>query len=162
MPKKKTHKKKHTTHRKHGRMGALNLQKDQDLLMIGAGVITGAIVKRFADNLIAKQSGTTGVTVSQKTVNVVEALGGAAMFYFLDQPFLRGMGAGLVGGVAYDASKDLKLAGIGEGPVLVPFKVRPQLNGGVTQTPAVAGATAYMFPKPSGVGRMRSYASHLR
>lgn len=168
MPKKKVHHKKTAHHKKSGgHMGALDLHKkeDQGMLQLAAGVVAGAVIKRVADNLIAKQASTTGVTIKQSTVNLVEGAGGAVLFYFMDQPFLRGMGVGLVGAVAYDMSQNLKLSGIGLGDdrsqVLVPFAVRPNLSG-VTQTPSVAGATAYNFPKPAGVGRVRAHMSHMR
>ena len=172
MPKrKKSYKKKSTggRGRKRGRVGALNLNKpqDMDLLMLGLGTVGGAVVKRLADNLIAKQAQTTGVTIKQGTVDALEILGGGALFYFMDQPFVRGLGLGLAGSTVYSKTANLRLAGLGQSTYtnLVPFQPRPNLNG-VTQTPSVAGignVNAYSFPSPSNVGRMRTaYASHMR
>ena len=165
MAKKKTKKSKPAKKGKGRSVGALSLQKDQDLLMLAGGVLAGAVVKRLADNIIAKQATSTGVTIEQGTVDLIQGAGGAAIFYFLDQPFVRGLGLGLVGSVVYNKTKDLKLAGIGQSTVLVPFRPQPNLNG-VTQTPSVAGASTnvYSFPQPAGVGRMRrnAYASHLK
>jgi hypothetical protein len=163
MAKGKKSKKKTASKSRGKRMGALNVKTDQDLLMIAAGVVAGGVVKRLADTLIAKQSSTTGVSIAQNTVDVVQILGGGAVFYLVDQPFVRGLGLGLAGSAIYTKTANLKLSGIGASP-LVPFRPRPNLSGaGVTQTPSIAGANVYNFPKPAGVGNARRFAgSHMR
>jgi hypothetical protein len=170
MPKRKSHKKKSGSKkgRGRGRVGALNFKKpqDMDLLMLAGGTIAGAVVKRLADNLIAKQAQTTGVTIKQGTVDLLEIVGGGVVFYFFDQPFVRGLGLGLVGSTIYNKTANMRLAGLGQSTYtnLVPFQPRPNVNG-VTATPSVAGIgnmNAYSFPSPSNVGRVRAYASHMR
>lgn len=170
MPKRKSHKKKSGSKksRGRGRVGALNFnnKQDQDLLMLAGGTIAGAVVKRLADNLIAKQAQTTGVSIKQGTVDLIEIAGGGALFYFMDQPFIRGLGLGIAGATVYNKTANMRLAGLGQSTYtnLVPFQPRPNLNG-VTATPSVAGignVNAYSFPSPSNVGRVRAYASHMR
>lgn len=165
MGKRKPKSKKSGRPRKGGRVGALSIDKDGSLIQLALGTVVGGIGKRLADNLIAKQAESTGVTIKQSTVNFVEMLVAGAGFYFMDQPFVRGLAVGIASATVYDWTKDMKLGGIGAATPLVPFMPRPQLNGGVTQTPAVAGASTnvYSFPKPAGVGRTRHYAgAHMR
>lgn len=166
MPKRKSHKKKSGSKGKgKGRkVGAIKMDspQGQDLLMIAGGVLAGSVVKRLADNLIAKQAQTTGVSIKQSTVDLIEIAGGAAVFYFIDQPFIRGMGLGLAGSTVYNKTANMRLSGVGQSTALVPFQPRPNLNG-VTKTPSVAGVgNVYNFPSPSNVGRVRAYAGHLR
>jgi hypothetical protein len=170
MPKRKSHKKKSGSKKGRGRgkVGALNFnnKQDQDLLMLAGGTIAGAVVKRLADNLIAKQAQTTGVSIKQGTVDLIEIVGGGALFYFMDQPFIRGVGLGIAGATVYNKTANMRLAGMGQATYtnLVPFQPRPNVNG-VTATPSVAGignVNAYSFPSPSNVGRVRAYASHMR
>lgn len=166
MPtKKRSHKPKHKggTKKKGHRMGVITTsQHGNELLTIAAGTVTGAIVKKIGDTLISKQASTTGVTISQKTVDIIEVVGGGALFYYMDSPFIRGMALGLGSTAAVSLLKEMDvLKGIGL-PPLVPFRPQPNLKG-VTNTPAVAGANAYMFPQTPGVAgtRVRKFAGAM-
>lgn len=163
MAKRKSRKKKTSRAGRKGRVGALNFKnkQDMDLIMLAGGTLLGGVAKRLGDTLIAKQAQTTGVSIKQGTVDTIEILGGGALFYLMDSPFIKGLGLGLAGATVYTMTANLRLAGIGQSTALVPFQPRPNVNG-VTRTANVAGANAYNFPSPSNVGRVRQYAGHLR
>lgn len=149
MAKRKTTKKKSGKRSGSGgrKMGALSLDKDQNLLMMAAGVVGGAIAKKFIDTVIAKQD---TINVEQKTIDGLEVVGAAVGFYMIDSPFLRGafLGIGTAAAVSGLQQMDVLKGSI---TPMVPFRPRPLLNG-VTQTPAVAAATnTYGFPKASTV-----------
>lgn len=148
MPKHKTRKRSKTKKRGGRRVGALSMNKDQDLLMLAGGAIVGGIAKKFIDTALAKQE---TLTVDQKTIDGIELVGGGVIFWMVDQPFLRGMGLGLTAAASVSLLQEMEvLKGMSASP-MVPFKARPQLNG-VTKTPAVAGANAYGYPRPNAVG----------
>lgn len=152
MAKKKSHKTTKTKKRSSGRrMGAISLDKDENLLTMAAGVIVGGIGKRFIDTFVSKQD---TINVEQKTIDMIEFAGAATGFYFVDAPFIRGAFLGIASAAAISALQEMDmLKGVGMSP-MVPFKPRPLLNG-VTRTPAVAAATnAYGFPSPSTVGNI--------
>lgn len=145
--------------RKRGRrMGAASftgsLKKNEDFLILGAGVVVGAVAKGFIDQALAKQD---TIKVNQNMVDGVEVAAGVAGVLYLDGAFLKGLsiGVGSAGAVS-----GLRTLGVikGTSPMrMVPFRARlaarvNNMNGGVTRTPGVAGGNSYGFPSPPGVG----------
>lgn len=148
-------------HKRHHKMGMLNLKTDNNLLMLGLGAIAGGVIKRVGVTFANKGFSSAGITVSDKAMNIGSLLLGGALFYLVDTPLVRGLGAGIATAGVYDLSSGLKLSGIGAAP-LVPFMPKPNMSG-ASNTPNIAGANVYQFPRPAGVGATRRFAgSHLR
>lgn len=162
MPKrKKTHHKKHSGHKRGGRVGALNIKTQGDIVQLATGAVLGGIAKRLVTTLANKAVTSAGVTISNKAMNVGAFVVGGGVFYLMDQPFVRGLGLGISTAAVYDLTSGLTLGGLGAAP-LVPFLPKPNING-ATNTPNVAGANVYQFPRPAGVGRNRMYGgTHMR
>ncbi len=101
MARKKTKRKHHPRRR----MGAVSGQTSALLQMLG-GVIAGGVVKGFVDSAIAKQS---TVKIDDKTLQAVEAVGGAFLAYKMKSPFLRGLGMGIAAGAVVAELKEMKV-----------------------------------------------------
>lgn len=154
MPKAKKRSGRKTGSRKR-KVSGLTSPATMDLVQLVAGAITGAVVKRFGDNILAKQ---TAIVIDDKLKAFGGFVIGAGAAYFFKQPFLRGIGVGIAAesGVAGLVSLGvLSGSDMNTGRGLVIYQPRPNMSG-TTMTPSVgAGSTnAYGFPQSkSGVGK---------
>lgn len=150
MANKKTKKKKSSGGGGKRMSGVAVSKQQQEEIYLALGVLGGAIGKHFIDTALAKQE---TLKVEQKTVDGLEILAAAAGFMFAgDQAFVKGLSIGLGASAAVSLLQEMEvLKGVGL-PPMVPFRIHPKLNG-LTQTPNVAGANAYGWNNPAGVGK---------
>jgi hypothetical protein len=131
--KRRGHKKHHAKRR---RVGAVSSSMGNTLQTMG-GVIAGAVLSRFVDNVIAKQ---TTVTIDPKMLQIGKVLAGGFAAWKMKNPLVKGIGMGFAAEAAVNELVAMKvLTGVGGGfgrvnPASLAFS-QQRLNGpGKSQT----------------------------
>lgn len=153
MAKRKKGGKKRKSYRRMSGVGlTASLKKNEDYLILGTGVVVGAIGKGFIDQALAKQD---TVKVNQNMVDGLQFAAGVAGVLYLDGAFLKGLSIGVGSAGAVSGLRTLGvIKGVGALP-MVPFRPRPKqatINmNGASRNPAVG--SAYGYPEAPSVGR---------
>jgi hypothetical protein len=117
-------------------MGGIS-KDSQEKILRGLGVAAGIFAKKFGDYAISKQTVVTDpkkIELIKDVTMGVEVIGGAALAFFVDHPFVEGAGMGLSGTALWDALKrvGIPLPSVGEvdrRTLVFPNQNRPGFNG---------------------------------
>jgi len=134
-------------HRRRRRVGAISGDAASTLQGL-AGAVAGAVINKFVDNIIAKQ---TTVKIDDKTLQFIKMLAGGYAAWKLKQPFLRAAGLGFAAQSAVAELTDMGvLKGIGRvdpRSLSFPNRLNGPAGGSQSNFPAIGEAV-----RPNAVG----------
>lgn len=156
-------KKKRTKSKSGRRVGAASVNKAKltDTFLLFTGAVVGAAGRRFIDNTVSKQTQVVIKKEMMQMIRIGEALAGFALAYFMRNPFVQGLGAGMAADAAVNVLQAQgQLTGVGAtGPMVLQLPV-PKPNFSKNPLPSVGASPGALYNNPTipSVGQSRKYA----